>query len=162
MRMTPAYGGLEISKYQIVTMASPEVGDMEVPTEVSARIHTSSDLPGTVELEAFMPLPDGVTWTKDPLAIHAVSTSRAHMLRVVIEGADRAWHVYAPNPGGGTVDLELPAAPEGLDDLDQPGKARINAIELTSPFVFDDLLHVGGWNIMDLDDITAAYSRVEK
>jgi hypothetical protein len=162
MRMAPIYGGLEVGAYQVIALAVPETEGFDAPREASARVLTSSELPVDVVFDDFLAFPEDTTWNGASRTIDHASVPGAHLVRTVVQGSERAWHVYAPNPESGSVSWQLPAVPAGVDDLEDPDSARISPIELAVPFTFEDLLHLGGAGLIDLDTVTAAYSRMVK
>lgn len=157
LRSAPPHSGLSVGRYALVAIAA-SLGGTALPTSFTARTGTWEDLPTRLELGAFLPVPEGATWTPASRTLRMPAAPGARLVRVVFFGDSGAWEVYAAAATSERT-AALPAAPEGSADLAAGAAARIEAISLTGGGTLDALLSGGAVGLRDLNLAMDAFAR---
>lgn len=164
LRSGAPYAGVEIGTPGVWAFATRIA---EARGDTTGRIVRGAPLPPRVVIPPFLPMPAGAytvsqrTFTPSAAQWTALAQAGAELARITFTGA-RSRHVVLLPLMPGQPPLRLPDAPPGVGE-DPAGQesatGEIMAMDLSAPTTPEDLLGVGGANLLGLTVHLDAYSR---
>lgn len=139
----------------------------EARGDTTGRIVRASPLPSRVVIPPFLPTPEGAytvaqrTFTPSAAQWTALAQAGAELARITFTGA-RGRHVVLLPLVRGQGPLRLPEAPAGVGEdpaAQESATGEIVALDLSAPTTPEELLDVGGANLLGLTVHLDAYSR---
>jgi hypothetical protein len=164
LRSGVPYGGVEIGTPGIWAFATRAA---EARGDTTGRLVRHSSLPTQVLIPPFLPMPAGTysaaqrTFTPGAESWTALSRAGAELARITFTGP-RSRHVVLLPLMEGQPSLHLPDSPPGIEEdpsSQESATGEIISMDLSAPTTFDELLAVGGANLMALSLHLDAYSR---
>lgn len=167
MKSGAPYGGLEVGTVGIWALASSSAAS----NQVTARLTRGPVLPPRVLLPPFLPVPQSASYVSATRTLspgqpawNALYSSGAELARAVVTGPKGRHLVYfAIAPNQGTV--PVPAGPASVDaDPASSSEAtlELTALDLSPGLSADEILGLGGANLLQLSTHLDGYSRLER
>ncbi|HYI01140.1 hypothetical protein [Hyalangium sp.] len=164
LRSGAPYGGVELGTPGLWVFATRIA---EARGDTTGRLIRGSSLPTQVVVPPFLPMPAASyavaqrTFTPSAARWTALAQAGAELARITLTGA-RSRHVVLLPLVQGQPPLRLPDAPLGVEEdpaSQESATAEIVAMDLSAPTTSEDLLDVGGANLLGLTLYLDAYSR---
>jgi len=164
LRSGAPYGGVEIGTPGVWVFATRMA---EARGDTTGRIVRGSPLPTQVVIPPFLPMPAATysvaqrTFTPSTSQWTALAQAGAELARITLTGA-RSRHVVLLPLVPGQPPLRLPDSPLGNTEdpaIQESAIGEIVAMDLSAPTTPEDVLDVGGANLLGLTLHLDAYSR---